>query len=186
MAETDGRLTGRAWVCRDSGPGRDQPAAGYGRCHDEQFAGGGVVGPGWREVDLQGVPSERRPGVDVLPVTKWVDAVLTPGAVPEMIRKAFKLAQTERPGAVYLAVPEDVEAASAPGLARSTSMFPGPTCRRQCRSAGPRRCDGPPPRRLAGDERWGGAADALRRFSGQLGAGGDHLSRQRGVPRSRS
>ncbi len=31
-----------------------------------------------------------------------------------MIRKAFKLAQTERPGAVYLAVPEDVEKAPAP------------------------------------------------------------------------
>jgi acetolactate synthase-1/2/3 large subunit len=31
-----------------------------------------------------------------------------------MIRKAFKLAQTERPGAVYLAVPEDVEEAAAP------------------------------------------------------------------------
>jgi acetolactate synthase-1/2/3 large subunit len=31
-----------------------------------------------------------------------------------MIRKAFKLAQTERPGAVYLAVPEDVEEADAP------------------------------------------------------------------------
>jgi acetolactate synthase-1/2/3 large subunit len=33
--------------------------------------------------------------------------------VPEMVRKAFKLAQTERPGAVYLAIPEDVEAAPA-------------------------------------------------------------------------
>ncbi len=30
-----------------------------------------------------------------------------------MVRKAFKLAQTERPGAVYLAVPEDVESAEA-------------------------------------------------------------------------
>ena len=38
----------------------------------------------------------------------------TPGAMPEMVRKAFKLAQTERPGAVYLAVPEDVETAAAP------------------------------------------------------------------------
>jgi len=44
------------------------------------------------------------------PVTKWADAVLTPGAVPEIVRKAFKLAQTERLGAVYLAVPEDIEA----------------------------------------------------------------------------
>ena len=35
-----------------------------------------------------------------------------------MIRKAFKLAQTERPGAVYLAVPEDIESAVAPEDAR--------------------------------------------------------------------
>ena len=44
------------------------------------------------------------------PVTKWADMVLTAGAVPEMVRKAFKVAQTERPGAVFLAVPEDVAA----------------------------------------------------------------------------
>jgi acetolactate synthase-1/2/3 large subunit len=44
-------------------------------------------------------------------VTKWSALMATPGAAPEMIRRAFKLAQTERPGAVYLAVPEDVEEA---------------------------------------------------------------------------
>ena len=49
------------------------------------------------------------------PVTKWADLVLTPAAVPEMVRKAFKLAQTERPGAVYLAVPEDIEAERGAG-----------------------------------------------------------------------
>jgi acetolactate synthase-1/2/3 large subunit len=48
------------------------------------------------------------------PVTKWSALIATPGAVPEMVRKAFKLAQTERPGAVYLAVPEDVEVAPFP------------------------------------------------------------------------
>jgi thiamine pyrophosphate-dependent acetolactate synthase large subunit-like protein len=31
-----------------------------------------------------------------------------------MVRSAFKLAQTERPGAVYLAVPQDVEPMPAP------------------------------------------------------------------------
>jgi acetolactate synthase I/II/III large subunit len=36
-----------------------------------------------------------------------------PAAIPEMVRKAFKTAQTERPGAVYLAVPEDVDEADA-------------------------------------------------------------------------
>ncbi len=44
-------------------------------------------------------------------MTKWSDLILTPDAIPEMVRKAFKLAQTERPGSVYLGVPEDVESA---------------------------------------------------------------------------
>ena len=61
---------------------------------------------------------ESHQGVDLVPmfepVTKWAELVATPGAVPEMFRKAFKLAQTERPGAVYLAVPEDVEQAEVP------------------------------------------------------------------------
>ena len=49
------------------------------------------------------------------PITKWSAAVPSPQAIPEMIRKAFKTAETERPGAVYLAVPEDVdEAATSP------------------------------------------------------------------------
>src|SRR6202034_3943737 len=61
---------------------------------------------------------ESHQGVDLVsmfaPVTKWSALVATPGATPEMMRKAFKLAQTERPGAVYLAVPEDVEQATIP------------------------------------------------------------------------
>ncbi len=68
---------------------------------------------------------ESHQGVDLVsmfaPVTKWSALVATPGAVPEMIRKAFKLAQTERPGAVYLAIPEDVEKAAAP--ARGSSRW---------------------------------------------------------------
>src|SRR5579859_417734 len=52
------------------------------------------------------------------PITQWSASVPSPSAIPEMIRKAFKTAETERPGAVYLAVPEDVDAAAAdPDLA---------------------------------------------------------------------
>ena len=47
------------------------------------------------------------------PITIWSAAVPGGDAIPEMVRKAFKLAQTERPGAVYLAVPEDVDAGAA-------------------------------------------------------------------------
>lgn len=44
------------------------------------------------------------------PITRWADGVPTPLAIPEMFRKAFKLAETERPAAVYLAVPENIDA----------------------------------------------------------------------------
>ena len=66
------------------------------------------------------------------PVTKWADTLLTPGATPEMIRHAFNLAQTERPGAVYLAIPQDVEAhvriagTAAPARASGARRGPGP------------------------------------------------------------
>ncbi len=44
------------------------------------------------------------------PITKWSTLVPRAEAIPEIVRKAFKTAQTERPGAVYVAVPEDIEA----------------------------------------------------------------------------
>ena len=44
------------------------------------------------------------------PVTRWAEGVPTGRAIPEMLRKAFKLAETERPAAVYLAVPEHIDA----------------------------------------------------------------------------
>lgn len=52
------------------------------------------------------------------PITRWAAGVPTAHAIPEMFCKAFKLAETERPAAVYLAVPEhlDTDAADYPGL----------------------------------------------------------------------
>ncbi|MGP4015771.1 acetolactate synthase large subunit [Saccharopolyspora sp. 5N708] len=47
------------------------------------------------------------------PITKWSGSVPSAKAIPEMVRRAFKTAETERPGAVYLAVPEDIDAAKA-------------------------------------------------------------------------
>ncbi len=47
------------------------------------------------------------------PITRWADGVPTARAIPEMFRKAFKLAETERPAAVFLAVPENIDADGA-------------------------------------------------------------------------
>ena len=65
------------------------------------------------QVGLDRIYKESHQSVDLVnmfkPVTKWAETVLTPEAVPEMVRKAFKQAQTLRPGAVYLAIPQDLE-----------------------------------------------------------------------------
>ncbi|HKN96488.1 MAG TPA: acetolactate synthase large subunit [Pseudonocardiaceae bacterium] len=110
MAETYGRLTGRAGVCSATlGPGAINLLLGTA---DATTNSTPLIALS-AQVGMHRSFKESHQGVDLVPmfvpVTKWSALVATPGAVPEMVRKAFKLAQTERPGAVYLAVPEDVE-----------------------------------------------------------------------------
>ncbi len=116
MAETYGRLTGRAGVCSATlGPGAINLLLGTA---DATTNSTPLIALS-AQVGMNRSFKESHQGVDLVsmfkPVSKWSALIATPGAVPEMIRKAFKLAQTERPGAVYLAVPEDVEQAAAPG-----------------------------------------------------------------------
>src|SRR5271157_5414038 len=115
MAETYGRLTGRAGVCSATlGPGAINLLLGTA---DATTNSTPLVALS-AQVGLNRIYKESHQSVDLVsmfsPVTKWAELILSPGAVPEMVRKAFKLAQTERPGAVYLAVPEDVEAMGVP------------------------------------------------------------------------
>src|SRR3984893_17043525 len=118
MAEVYGRLTGQAGVCSATlGPGAINLLLGVADATTNStplLAVSAQVGMGRSY-------KESHQGVDLVsmfaPVTKWSALVATPSSVPEMVRKAFKLAQTERPGAVYLAVPEDVESAAAPAAA---------------------------------------------------------------------
>src|ERR1039457_213344 len=115
MAETYGRLTGRAGVCSATlGPGAINLLLGTADATTNSTPLIAVSA----QVGMNRSFKESHQGVDLVsmfaPVTKWSALVATPGAAPEMIRKAFKLAQTERPGSVYLAVPEDVEEADVP------------------------------------------------------------------------
>ena len=141
MAEIYGRLTGRAGVCSATlGPGAINLLLGVA---DATTNSSPVVAVS-AQVGPNRIYKESRQSVDLVsmfaPVTKWADVVLTPGAVPEMVRKAFKLAQTECPGPVNLAVPEDVETMSMPeGSAPLKLNIPGRTSRRPRRSSGPRR-----------------------------------------------
>jgi acetolactate synthase-1/2/3 large subunit len=49
------------------------------------------------------------------PVTKWNTQIVRPSNTPEIVRKAFKIAQTEKPGAVHIDIPENIAAMPAEG-----------------------------------------------------------------------
>ncbi len=174
MAEIFGRLTGRAGVCSATlGPGAINLLLGTA---DATTNSTPVVALS-AQVGLNRIYKESHQSVDLVsmfsPVTKWAALVLTPGAIPEMVRKAFKLAQTERPGAVYLAVPEDVEAMVAPGeLVPLDLNIPRPDepSPSQIKRAAVVLNEARRPIVLAGHgAARTGAAAALQRFSEQLG-----------------
>jgi acetolactate synthase-1/2/3 large subunit len=174
MAEIYGRLTGKAGVCSATlGPGAINLLLGTA---DSTTNSTPMVALS-AQVGLNRIYKESHQSVDLVsmfaPVTKWADLVLTPGAVPEMIRKAFKLAQTERPGAVYLAVPEDIEDAFV-----SESLVPLPVNTPRPNEPSPAQIEraaallnaSSRPIVLAGHgAARSGAEDALRRFSERLG-----------------
>src|SRR5437660_995387 len=110
MADIYGRLTGKAGVCSATlGPGAINLLLGTA---DATTNSAPLVAIS-AQVGLDRMYKESHQSVDLVnmfkPVTKWAETVLTPEAVPEMVRKAFKQAQTLRPGAVYLAIPQDIE-----------------------------------------------------------------------------
>ncbi|MGK5553737.1 acetolactate synthase large subunit [Actinomadura kijaniata] len=115
MAEIYGRLTGRAGVASATlGPGAINLQLGVA---DATTNSTPVVAIS-AQVGLDRIYKESHQIVDLVslfrPITKWSELAPTARALPEMVRKAFKTAQTERPGAVYLAIPEDVESAPVP------------------------------------------------------------------------
>ncbi|GAA3786866.1 acetolactate synthase large subunit [Streptomyces chiangmaiensis] len=110
MAEIYGRLTGRAGVCSATlGPGAINLLLGTADATTNSTPMVALAAQG----ALRRMHKESHQVIDLVsmfaPVTQWAACVECPDAVPEMVRKAFKTAQSERPGAVFLAVPEDIE-----------------------------------------------------------------------------
>ncbi|GBQ06334.1 acetolactate synthase large subunit [Saccharibacter floricola] len=115
MADIYGRVTGKAGVCMATvGPGAINLLLGVA---DAQTNSSPLVAMS-AQVGLNRIYKESHQVIDLQtmfgPATKWAETVMTPASVPEMIRKAFALSQDERPGATYLAIPQDVEAMGLP------------------------------------------------------------------------
>ena len=170
-----GRLTGKAGVCSATlGPGAINLLLGTADAYTNSTPLIALSA----QVGLNRIYKESHQSVDLVsmfaPVTIWSEhLVLHPGAIPEMIRKAFKLAQTERPGSVFLGVPENVESAYVPGdlvpLAVNIPRTNEPSPSQIARAAEVLK-RGQRPIILAGHgAARSGAADALLRFSELLG-----------------
>ena len=109
MADTYGALTGRAGVCLATlGPGAINLMLGLANAQLDSHPLVAITA----QAGLDRIYKESHQFVDLVslfrPITKWGDMVTVGAAAPEMVRKAFKQAETERPGATFLILPEDV------------------------------------------------------------------------------
>ena len=109
MADVHGRLTGRAGVCLSTlGPGATNLATGIADANLDHAPLVAITA----QAGLERVHKESHQYVDILhsfePLTKWNSRVERASVIPEVVRKAFKIAQAEKPGACHIEVPEDV------------------------------------------------------------------------------
>lgn len=109
MADVYGRLSGQAGVCLSTlGPGATNLLTGVVDAYLDRAPLVAISG----QASLNRRHKESHQYIDVIsmfrPVTKWNTSLPKAEVIPEAVRKAFKIAQTEKPGATHLELPEDV------------------------------------------------------------------------------
>jgi acetolactate synthase I/II/III large subunit len=172
MADMHGRLTGRAGVCLGTlGPGATNLVTAVADAFLDRAPLVALTG----QSDLERMHKESHQYIDLVeilrPITKWNARVNAPDIIPEVVRKAFKVAESEKPGATHLELPEDVMEMEidAEPLPRRRITQPEPGARDLLRAADLIR-NAINPVALAGNGVVrAGAAPALREFSRATG-----------------
>ncbi len=109
MAEIYGRLTGNPAGCLGTlGPGATNLITGVADANMDRAPLLALTGQG----ATSRLHKESHQIMDVVdmfkPVTKWAATVYNADTIPEIIRKAVRVARGEKPGAVHIELPEDV------------------------------------------------------------------------------
>jgi acetolactate synthase-1/2/3 large subunit len=109
MADMYGRLTGRAGVCLGTlGPGATNLVTGVADAFLDRSPLVALTG----QADLLRMHKESHQHIDVVsmlaPVVKWNTRLNGTSVIPEVVRKAFKVAQEQKPGPTHIELPEDV------------------------------------------------------------------------------
>ena len=109
MADVWGRLTGKAGVCLATlGPGATNLVTGVADAFLDKSPLVAITGQAGQERLHQ----ESHQFINVVelfrPITKWNASIIQPEVTSEIVRKAFKIAELEKPGATHIELPEDV------------------------------------------------------------------------------
>ena len=109
MAEIYGRLTGNPAGCLGTlGPGATNLITGVGDSNMDRAPMLVLTG----QAASTRLHKESHQVMDVVDmfsaVTKWATTIWHPQNIPEIVRKAVRLARTEKPGAVLIELPEDI------------------------------------------------------------------------------
>ncbi len=112
MADVYGRLTGRAGVCLATlGPGATNLVTGMADANMDYAPIVGIAGQG----ATTRMHKESHQILDLVnlfePITKYSTEIRDPGVVPEIVRKAFKVAEAEKPGGTFISFPENIAGA---------------------------------------------------------------------------
>ncbi len=109
MADAYGRLTGQAGVCLGTlGPGATNLMTGLADAYLDRAPVVALTG----QTGLAEMHKESHQYIDIVrmmkPVTKWNASIHDAAIIPEAVRKAFAVAEREKPGATHLELPDDV------------------------------------------------------------------------------
>jgi acetolactate synthase-1/2/3 large subunit len=127
MADVHGRLTGRAAVAMATlGPGATNLITGVADAFLDRAPMVAITG----QAASSKLHKEAHQVVDIVrmlePVTKWNTRVGQASLIPEIVRKAFRVATLEKPGPTHIELPEDIAAATfPPELPRPVPLTPG-------------------------------------------------------------
>jgi acetolactate synthase-1/2/3 large subunit len=173
MADMYGRLTGRAGVCLGTlGPGALNLVTAVADAYLDRAPLVALTG----QADLERMHKESHQYIDLVrilePITKWNARVNSPDIIPEVVRKAFKVAESEKPGATHLELPEDVLGMDVEGLEplpRRRPVKPEPSARELLKAADLIRNAINPVALCGNGVIRAGAAPALREFSRATG-----------------
>jgi acetolactate synthase-1/2/3 large subunit len=116
MADVYGRLTCKAGVCLSTlGPGATNLITGVADADMDRAPVVAIAGQG----ATTRMHKESHQILDLVrmfePITKYAAQIREPEIVSEIVRKAFKVAQTEKPGACFIDFPENIAAAEING-----------------------------------------------------------------------